>query len=587
MGEIFSTTNRKHLSLFLLSCLILGSHSSTSHIDIHVYEHNTVVSQLQTPSNGCKSLHHLSASIGKCSYIKSHEACQPIGYIPYLELFYCNFSPALGYILLILWLLTLFYLLGNTAAKYFCVSLEGLAKILKLSPNIAGVTLLALGNGAPDLFSGIVSFTGDGDDDVGLSSILGGAFFVSSVVVGIISIASNSRNLFVDRLSFIRDIIFFLFCLSCVFVIIIIGNITLWGSLSFLLLYLVYVFLISATSNLGNDKDRDAKAVASLPILPVIKNTDESGVPLLSYVGDDENLITIHDSDAQVGDCQDRTRCCGCAKHVLSGVLYFLELPLYLPRRLTIPVVSEERWSKPFAVISVTLAPLLLAFLWNSRETHMVSKTSIIIYIVGGSIGIIFGVLAFINTASSNPPRTCLLPWLAGGFFMSITWTYVTAKELISLLVSTGVIMGINPSILGLTVLAWGNSLGDLVANVTMAINGGQEGTQVALSGCYAGPMLNTVVSLGLSLVLSCWFNYPSKFIIPKDPSIYETLGFLTAGLLWSLVVLPKRNMKLDRSLGIGLLTIYLCFLSIRIARFIGVLEVHVSDSPLKPKWGF
>ncbi|KAL6185664.1 hypothetical protein ACLB2K_041794 [Fragaria x ananassa] len=61
--------------------------------------------------------------------------------------------------------------------------LRELVENLKLSPTIAGVTLLSLGNSAPDVFSSIVSFTGSGGDgDVSLNSVLGGAFYVSSMV---------------------------------------------------------------------------------------------------------------------------------------------------------------------------------------------------------------------------------------------------------------------------------------------------------------------------------------------------------------------------------------------------------------------
>jgi sodium/potassium/calcium exchanger 6 len=108
-----------------------------------------------------------------------------------------------------------------------------------------------------------------------------------------------------------------------------------------------------------------------------------------------------------------------------------------------------------------------------------------------------------------------------------------------------------------------------------MAVNGGADGVQIAISGCYAGPMFNTLVGLGISLIISSGSKYPSSFVIPKDPSLYETLGFLIGGLLWALVILPRKNMRLDRSLGIGLLAIYLCFLSLRLARSLGLLKLH------------
>ncbi|KAK8533925.1 hypothetical protein V6N12_047327 [Hibiscus sabdariffa] len=53
---------------------------------------------------------------------------------------------------------------------------------MRLSATIIGVTLLSLGNDAFNVFVGVVSFIRFGNGCVGLKSVLGGAFFVSSDV---------------------------------------------------------------------------------------------------------------------------------------------------------------------------------------------------------------------------------------------------------------------------------------------------------------------------------------------------------------------------------------------------------------------
>lgn len=508
--------------------------------------------------------------------MKSEISCFPKGYINYLQIFYCNFGkfPILGYSVLLLWLAVLFYVLGDTATNYFCTSLENLSKILKLSPAIAGVTLLSLGNGASDVFASVVSFTRSDNGDVGLNSVLGGAFFISSVVVGVICLLISPHEICVDKTSFVRDVLFFIFSLSSLVLIIFIGEITLWGALSFVSIYFLYVFVVSASLLFNKKKDRN---------LLLQDDIEETGVPLLGYVDDEKPVSTENQNQSTDQENQglphnflgfDSSKF-----HYFGKFLYVLELPLYLPRRLTIPVIHEERWSKPYAVISATLAPIFLAEIYDSlMEKSMGSKTSVVSFLIAGLIGIVLGNLAFVTTKKSSPPKKCLLPWLLGGFLMSVSWTYLTAEELVSLLVSMGNILGIRPSVLGLTVLAWGNSLGDLIANSTMAMTNGADGTQMAISGCYAGPMFNTLVGIGLSLVCSSWVQYPSPFVIPKDPSLYETLGFLVAGLLWALVILPRKKMKLDKFLGGGLLAIYLCFLSLRLARALGLLKINQSS---------
>ena len=60
----------------------------------------------------------------------------------------------------IIWLAHLFLILAVTADEYFVPCLNWIAKALNLDENIAGVTFVALGNGAPDIFGalGIVLF---------------------------------------------------------------------------------------------------------------------------------------------------------------------------------------------------------------------------------------------------------------------------------------------------------------------------------------------------------------------------------------------------------------------------------------------
>jgi sodium/potassium/calcium exchanger 6 len=86
-----------------------------------------------------------------CCSIDSH-------FMQYLHVYYCDLPDSLLGMMMLLGLLTLcFMLLGSTAEDFFCPALASLSEILGLQPRVAGVTLLALGNGAPDVFSIISS----------------------------------------------------------------------------------------------------------------------------------------------------------------------------------------------------------------------------------------------------------------------------------------------------------------------------------------------------------------------------------------------------------------------------------------------
>ncbi|KAM3271553.1 hypothetical protein ACQJBY_042011 [Aegilops geniculata] len=498
-------------------------------------------------------LRALEGRAARCRYLRSssHPPCAPTGYVDYLALFYCAcgeddglwWSPWLGGAAIALWLLLLFYLLGDTASEYFCASLEGLSAALRLPPAVAGVTLLSLGNGAPDVLSSVVAFASDGGEagDVGLSGALGGALFVSTVVAGVVAIVAARRGgAVIERRGFVRDVCFLLVVLCYLLAVLVAGTVTVWAAACFLSLYAAYVLLVSTSHCCSVAADDGSTNTSTKP-------SDDLAAPL---------LLPVAVSSKQP------------PRTFASGLLAAVHAPLYLPRRLTIPDVAGHRWSRPCAVASALLSPLLLAV--------VTSPTSPTALLTGALTGTLLAIAAAATTDAAAPPqgRYARLPWLTGGFLMSILWSYLLARELVALLVSTGIIVGVPASVLGVTVLAWGNSLGDMVADAAMATQDGASGAQTAVAGCYAGPAFNTVVGLGLSMALAAGARYPEPYKIPADAATYVTVAFLVAGLAWALAVLPARGMRLDATLGAGLLAVYLCFIAVRVADAVGVLSL-------------
>ena len=129
----------------------------------------------------------------------------------------------------------------------------------------------------------------------------------------------------------------------------------------------------------------------------------------------------------------------------------------------------------------------------------------------------------------------------------------------ISLLHVIGIMLNLSDFILGLTVLAFGNSVGDLMSNISMTKNGfGRMG----LSACFGGPMFNLLFGIGL----------PYCLVLYKDPSMHLSIGYskmvtlsfgtVSTGLVITMFLLIFSDFATRRWHGLVLFTVYIFYVT-------------------------
>lgn len=163
------------------------------------------------------SLNNISRAVDKCKFAQKY--CNDEEMVKFTQFFYCELQESYPILIIlsvfvfniiyhlihficlnlltsyltslffdqIVLILATFHLLSSTAEVYLSPSLAKLSDFFKLSQNLAGVTLLALGNGAPDVFTAIIAGAGGTEDSEGIHlaicSIFGSGIFVTTITL--------------------------------------------------------------------------------------------------------------------------------------------------------------------------------------------------------------------------------------------------------------------------------------------------------------------------------------------------------------------------------------------------------------------
>ncbi|KAK1782042.1 Sodium/calcium exchanger protein-domain-containing protein [Copromyces sp. CBS 386.78] len=230
---------------------------------------------------------------------------------------------------------------------------------------------------------------------------------------------------------------------------------------------------------------------------------------------------------------------------------------------------AEEGWSRWLISLQLFTGPLFVVLiLWANTLDELPSPSRALLHMVLYSS--IFsltclGILLLTTSADKKPKYHFLLCFL--GFVISIAWISTIANEVVGILKAFGVILGISEAILGLTIFAVGNSLGDLVADVTVARLGWPV---MALAACFGGPMLNILLGIGLGgawMIVSSANKHHAKH--PELPFKYKPYKLQVGGTLMIsaitvlvtlvslLILVPSNGWVMNKRIGWTLIGIW------------------------------
>ena len=264
-------------------------------------------------------------------------------------------------------------------------------------------------------------------------------------------------------------------------------------------------------------------------------------------------------------------------------------------------VVDEDQgWNRWLLILQIFIGPLFCVFIvWANIAEDLenpikVLVRTLLISLVGSLV--LLGVLLTTTSPNTRPKYHVAFCFL--GFVIAIAWISTVAGEVVGVMKTFGVILDISEAILGLTIFAVGNSVGDLVADVTVArlgypvmalyvvtfslpnlIHKQHTTDSLIRSACFGGPLLNILLGIGLGgayQTISAANKHHAKH--PDKPYHYKpyhiqvtgTLMVSTIALLITLfallVVVPMNKWMMTRKIGWGLIGLWTTITVINLA---------------------
>jgi len=516
-----------------------------------------------------------------------------------------------GIVCLLLWLSFNFYLLSTTADRNLVPAMAAVSDWLGLSPNVSGVTILAFANGAPDFFTAMAAFTGKSvHHSLGMGAVVGGGYFISALVLGCVAL---TQEFTLYRRPFIRDVVMYLISMILLFAFVSDNKIELHEAICLPAVYCVYVFFVVGgryvnqnylkpgilvqpesskhegvglsggeefmVAGGGVDDDKNAAEDGSFvengrqeirATMSLEDNVRESTLEEINALNADiraldESLLggEIRRPNKPLFDCLDA---------LFSGLRHFVgwedrncfwrlvllvEFPIMVCQRATCPLVEEKTWNVWWSALGLVFAPQLLFFILDGWKMHLGWVWAIAILALG-----VTSALEFLwCTASQKELPTGRLKgvFIALAFVMSCVWTYLIANEVVGMLTVLGVVCRVSDAIMGVTLLAWGNGLGDLFCDVALAREGHPR---MAAAGCFGGPIFNILVGTGIPFTIYT-LTEGQPLELSKDDE--TNIGFLCLGitLIATIIIVPFNEYLLSRPIAALLIGMYFIFISL------------------------
>ena len=141
----------------------------------------------------------------------------------------------------------------------------------------------------------------------------------------------------------------------------------------------------------------------------------------------------------------------------------------------------------------------------------------------------------------------------------------IIAGELVGSAISVAIETGCSTALLGLTLVAWGNSIGDYVADVAVCASGAPF---TAICSTIGSPMLSAIIGIVLSVTLAIAQTGDLGNFVPchLTVQVWVSYAFLLLAQISTMAVALYNDYRLPVKWAYVLWAMYVCFLTCAIS---------------------
>ncbi|XP_016360613.1 sodium/potassium/calcium exchanger 2 isoform X4 [Sinocyclocheilus anshuiensis] len=467
----------------------------------------------------------------------------------------------------------MFIALAIVCDEFFVPALTVITEKLEISDDVAGATFMAAGGSAPELFTSVIGVF-ISHSNVGIGTIVGSAVFNILFVIGMCAVFSK-EILNLTWWPLFRDVFFYIVGLVMLIVFFLDNYITHWESISLLLTYATYVLFMKFNGNVetfvkGIMNRNQVVEVEAQPKLSPTAVEDDSKLSVKPRLQRGGSSASLHNSLMR-----------NSIFHLMIHTLDPLSEGKFREKASILHKIAKKKCQVEdsngvadknlpnSSSVEVDMTPPMNGTAGQEGDTGEEddeedqplslswpeSKRKRLTYLL--ILPIVFPLwmtLPDVRKASSKKffPITFLgaICWIAGFSYLMVWWAH-----------QVGETIGITEEIMGLTILAAGTSIPDLITSVIVARRGLGD---MAVSSSVGSNIFDITVGLPLPWLLYSIINSMSPVQVSSN-GLFCAIVLLFIMLLFVIISIAACKWKMSKLLGFIMFLLYMVFLVVSV----------------------